>query len=298
MKNHSRLLVTLLTFWLCACATRMQSVADFGGAASKLAQDYKPFVSDIFDSCAQRQRYVALGNAGPFDDAIARRDAASLCAPLKGEEDTATLFAQVLSDYANALAKLAGVKPTVFDSGIKGLSSAAGKLDGRDGSALFDSTRLSAAARLARAAASLAVQGRQRALARSELADNQAALTTVVEAMKVYASVIYAGQLTDTHDVMSGALRRLVTASDAPTQADVLERMPWRLAQTSLRNDLAANELESRRVKAFVRSADSLLAAHAALIANFDALGGQQRLAAVSDFVAQVQDLTGDSAGL
>ena len=64
------------------CALQMQPVADFGAAANRLATTYKPFGSGIAASCEQRQRYVALGNAGTFDDAVAQRAAAAQCAPL------------------------------------------------------------------------------------------------------------------------------------------------------------------------------------------------------------------------
>jgi hypothetical protein len=116
--------------------------------------------------------------------------------------------------------------------------------------------------------------------------------------MKSYAGRVYSGQLTDTREVMRGELGRLVSASNAPTQADVESRLPWRYAQTATRADIAANELEARRVRAFDRSADALLAAHADLIANFDKIGGARRLELVAAFVAQVQAINDDAAAL
>ena len=97
---------------------------------------------------------------------------------------------------------------------------------------------------------------------------------------------------------MRGELGRLVTASNAPTQADVQARLPWRWAQTAARADIAANELEVRRVRAFDKSADALLAAHADLIANFDKIDGARRLELVAAFVAQVQAINDDAAAL
>ena len=116
--------------------------------------------------------------------------------------------------------------------------------------------------------------------------------------MKTYADKIYAGQLADTHELMAGELRRLVAASNAPTQADVEGRLPWRYAQAAARADLEANELEARRVRDFAKVADALLAAHADLIANFDKLGGARRLELVSAFVNQVKALNDDAAAL
>jgi hypothetical protein len=116
--------------------------------------------------------------------------------------------------------------------------------------------------------------------------------------MKTYAGKVYAGQLADTRDVMAGELGRLVAASDAPTQAEVEARLPWRFAQAAARADIAANELEARRVREFARTADALLAAHADLIANFDKIGGARRLELVAAFVAQVQAINDDAAAL
>jgi hypothetical protein len=116
--------------------------------------------------------------------------------------------------------------------------------------------------------------------------------------MKTYADKVYAGQLTDTRQVMSGELGRLVGASNAPTQADVENRLPWRWAQSAARADIAANELEARRVREFSKTADALLAAHADLIANFDKLGGARRLELVSAFVDKVKALNADAAAL
>jgi len=279
---------------LAGCAAPLQPVADFGAAARHLAEAYKPFTSGLGDSCEQRARYKAIGNAGAFDDAAAQREAARECRPLKEAAATAALFAKALGDYAAALASLSGVKANAFDSELRGVSSAAAKLENRAGDALFDSAKLSAASRLARAAAQMTLEGRQRRLTRATLQDNQEALGVVVEAMKTYAGAIYAGQLRDTHDVMAGELARLVLASTAATQAEVEARLPWRFAQAGMRADLAANELEARHVQAFARSADALLAAHAALVSDFDQLGDLQRLAQVADFVTRVQEIGAD----
>jgi len=280
------------------CALQMQPVADFGAAANHLATTYKPFTSGIAASCEQRERYIALGNAGAFDDAVAERAASVRCAPLKEAGATAALFGQALADYASALAKVSGTKATVFDSDIKGLSGAAAKLETKGGTPIFDSRKLGAATKIARAAAALMLQDKLQALTRATLQDNADALGVVVDAMKTYADKIYAGQLADTRELMAGELRRLVAASNAPTQGDVEARLPWRYAQAAARADIEANELEARRVRDFARAADVLLAAHADLIANFDKLGGARRLELVSAFVNQVKALNDDAAAL
>jgi len=283
---------------LAGCAAQMQPVADFGGAANHLATLYRPFTSGMGASCEQRERYVALGNPGPFDDAVAQRAAGATCAPLKEAGATAALFGQALGDYATALAKASGAKATAFDADIRGLSGAAGALANKDGTPLFDSTRLGAATKIARAAAALVTEAKVQVLTRATLMDNQDALKIVVDAMKTYAGKVYAGQLVDTRAIMTGELGRLVAASNAPTQADVESRLPWRYAQTATRADIAANELEARRVRDFDATADALLAAHADLIANFDKIGGERRLELVSAFVARVQAINDDAAAL
>ena len=283
---------------LAGCATQMQPVADFGAAANHFATVYKPFASGMGTSCEQRERYVALGSPGVFDDAVSQRGAAAKCKALNEAGATAALFGQALADYATALVKVSGAKPTALDSELRAVSGAAAKLAGRDGTPLFDSTKLGAATKIARAAAALVLEDRIQVLTRATLQDNQEALHVVVEAMKTYADKVYAGQLTDTRDIMAGELGRLVVASNAPTQADVESRLPWRFAQTAARADIAANELEARRVRAFAKTADALLAAHADLIANFDKIGGARRLELVAAFVAQVQAINDDAAAL
>jgi hypothetical protein len=293
---HAALVLSLLA---AGCATpQMQPVADFGAAANRLATDYKPFATGLATSCEERQRYKAVGDPGLFDAAAAERAAAALCGPLKQAGVTAALFGQALAEYGSALAKVSGAKPTAFDSELKDVGSAAGKLVLRDDTPVFDSTKLSAATKIARTAAALLMEGRLQQLTRATLEDNQNALRVAVEAMKTYAGQVYAGQLADTHDIMAGELGRLVAASNAPTQADVQARLPWRYAQAATRADMAANELETRRVRAFVKTADALLEAHAALIANFDKINGVQRLQLVAAFVAQVQALNDDAAAL
>jgi len=301
MSHRSRVLgpqAATLACVLAGCAAQMQPVADFGGAANHLAIVYKPFAAGMGASCEQRERYVALGNPGAFDDAAAEHAAADKCKPLREAGATAALFGQALADYAGALVKLSHARPNVFDGDIKDLSGAADKLATRDGTPIFDSGKLGAATKLARAAAALLTETKIETLKRSTLEDNQDALRVVVEAMKSYAGKVYAGQLTDTREIMRGELGRLVTASNAPTQADVQARLPWRWAQTAARADIAANELEARRVRDFDKTADGLLAAHADLIANFDKIGGARRLELVAAFVAQVQALGDDAAAL
>jgi hypothetical protein len=301
MSNRSRArmpMAAIMLSLLVGCAAQMQPVADFGAAATHLATVYKPFASGMAASCEQRERYVELGNPGPFDDAVAERAAADKCKALREAGATAALFGQALADYATALAKVSGAKPTVFDSDLKGLSSAADALVTREGTPVFDSSKLKAATKIARAAAALLTQAKIDTLTRATLADNDDALRTVVEAMKTYAGQVYAGQLANTREVMAGELGRLVTASNAPTQADVEARLPWRFAQTAARADIAANELEARRVRQFSKTADGLVAAHAELIADFDKIGGARRLELVAAFVAQVQAINEDAAAL
>jgi hypothetical protein len=291
-------LLAAIAVALGGCAAQMQPVADFGAAANHLATVYKPFTAGMAASCEQRRRYIALGNPGAFDDAAAQRDAARECGPLKEAGVTAALFGQALAEYATALAKVSGAKATAFDGDIRNVSGAAAKLATRDGTPLFDSTKLGAASKIARAAAALVLEEKLQVLTRATLQDNQDALKIVVEAMQTYANAIYAGQLTDTHDIMAGELGRLVAASNAPTQADVEGRLPWRFAQTAARADIVANELETRRVHAFAKAGDALVAAHADLIANFDKIGGARRLELVAVFVAQVQAINDDAAAL
>ena len=301
MSNRSRAfgpLAAIVLALLAGCAAQMQPVADFGGAANRLAVVYKPFTSGMGTSCEQRERYMALGNAGAFDDAAAERTAAETCKPLREAGATAALFGQALADYASALAKVSGAKPTAFDSDIREVSGAASRLAARDGTPIFDSGKLAAATKIARAAAALTTEAKLQVLTRATLEDNAEPLRVVVEAMKTYADRVYAGQLADTRQVMSGELGRLVNASNAPTQADVENRLPWRWAQTAARADIAANELEARRVREFAKTADALLAAHADLIAHFDKIGGAQRLELVAAFVAQVQAINDDAAAL
>jgi hypothetical protein len=300
MSNRARAcgpLAAIVLSLLAGCAAQMQPVADFGGAANRLAAVYKPFTSGMGTSCEQRERYMALGNPGVFDDAAAERAAADKCKPLREAGATAALFGQALADYAAALAKVSGAKPTAFDGDIRDVSDAASKLATRDGTPIFDSGKLAAATKIARAAAALATEAKLQVLTRATLQDNQEPLRVVVEAMQTYADKVYTGQLTDTRAVMTGELGRLVTASNAPTQADVENRLPWRWAQTAARADIAANELEARRVRDFSKTADALLAAHADLIANFDKIGGERRLELVSAFVAQVKAIN-DAAAL
>ena len=295
---RARLAPAAIALLLGGCAVQLQPVADFGAAANRLADTYKPFGAGIAASCEQRERYVALGNAGAFDDAVSQRAAAAKCAPLKEAGATAALFGQALADYASALAKASGAKATAFDGEIKDISGAAAKLANKDGTLVFDSTKLSAASKIARAAAALALEGRQQVLTRQILSDNADALKIVVDAMKSYAGPVYAGQLADTHDIMAGELQRLVAASNAPTQGDVEAKLPWRFAQTTARADIATNELEARHARDFAKTADALLAAHAELIADFDKIGGVRRLELVSAFVAEVKALNDDAAAL
>ena len=295
---RARLAPAAIALLLGGCAVQLQPVADFGAAANRLADTYKPFGAGIAASCEQRERYVALGNAGAFDDAVSQRAAATKCAPLREAGATAALFGQALADYASALAKASGAKATAFDGEIKDISGAAAKLANKEGTLVFDNTKLGAATKIARAAAALALEGRQQVLTRQILSDNADALKTVVDAMKSYAGGVYAGQLADTHDIMAGELQRLVAASNAPTQGDVEARLPWRFAQTAARADIAANELEARHAHDFAKTADALLAAHAELIADFDKIGGARRLELVSAFVTQVQAMNDDAAAL
>src|SRR3954466_6959873 len=101
-----RPLDVLAALLLAGGAAQMQPVADFGAAANHLADVYHPFAAGMGGSCEQRERYVARGNAGAYDDAAAERAAAARCRPLREAGATAALFGEALGDYATALAKV------------------------------------------------------------------------------------------------------------------------------------------------------------------------------------------------
>ena len=283
---------------LAGCATPMAPVADFGQAAAALATDYRPFVGGLAEACEQRAGYRALSGPGPYDLAAARREAARTCAPLREAARMAMSFSDALADYAGGLAHLAGTKDSTFDTSLRGVGTAVEHVRGADGSTLFPADSVAAADKLARAAAGLAMDRRTHAVTRAELEANHAALTTVVQAMSTVVTALYAGELRSTQDAMKLEYARLVAASLAPQQADVASRLPWRWAQQSALAELAANEAAQRRVAAFGRAAQALVAAHAALIDRFDTLDGRGRLTAVSDFLDTVRALRDGAASL
>ena len=280
-----------------ACATPLQPVADFGGAANHLVEVYKPFTSGLDATCVQRQHYISLATWGWYDEEVAERVAEYECDRLKKDGETAALFGRALAGYADALVKLSGAKPTAFDSETKDLGNTIKGLKTRDTTPLFDATKVGAATKVAVAAEDLVLQVKIQRLERATLERNQDALATTVGAMKTYASVDYLVQLRQTLGVMKGELVRLQAASTS-TQTNVEDRLPWRWAQAGLRNDIAANELQQRRAQDFAKTADALLAAHTALIANFDKLDGAKKIELVSEFVKQVQALDDDVAAL
>lgn len=288
----------LATMALAGCAAPLTPVADFGRAASSLATDYRPFVSGLADTCEQRAGYRALSVQGSYDLVSARREASKQCAPLREATHTAGLVADALGDYAAALGRLAGVKDTALDGPLRDVSGSLEALPGRDGDPLFSHDTVSAATKLARAAAALAVQQRTHALAREALVDHHAELVTVVASMKTFVTAVYAGELASTRELMKGEYARLVAASHAATQGDVQVHLPYRWAQASALAELEANEAAQRRAAAFGRAADALVAAHAALIDRFDTLDGQARVAAVSDLLDRVRALRDDAAAI
>jgi hypothetical protein len=275
---------------LAGCAAQMQPVADFGASADHLAGAYKPFTSDLADSCQQQQRYVALSARGDYDDQAVRRDAATFCAQFKQAGTEAAALGEGVSAYGAALVKLSGAKATVFDGDILAASGKLGAIT-RDGEPLIASHDLNVATKALRATALLVEEGKLQTLTKQTLQDNQAALAVVVGAMKRYADQIYDHQLADAHAILSGERVSLVAVSRAPAASDVPAVLPARLAQVAMDADIAANRQAHERVLAFDKAADALLAAHADLIADFDTLKGVERIKAVQDVVKRVRAL-------
>ena len=293
MSNRLRapwLPAALATSLLAGCAAQMQPVADFGASANHLSAAYKPFTTDLRDSCEQQQRYVALSAPGAYDDEVVWRDAAAFCVQYKQAGAEAAVLGDALSTYAVALVKLSGAKATVFDSEIREASSELGAMT-HDGEPVIASQELSVATKALRATALLVTEGRLQTLTKSTLQDNQVPLETVVGAMKRYADSIYDHQLTDTRAILEGEHASFVAASNAPAASDVPRVLPWRLAQPALRADIDANKQAHEHVVAFDTAADALVKAHADLVANFDTLQGVKQLKQVQDFVAKVQAL-------
>ncbi len=292
-----RALAAIALALLGGCAAQMKPVADFGAAANHLATAYKPFTSGLADSCEQKRRYVALSAPGAYDDEIVARDAATSCANARQAGAQAAALGDGVAAYANALVKLSGAKPTVFDSNISHVGSKLGDVK-VDGVAVVDSSDLGLATKALRATAVLVDEGKLQVLTRETLRDNHGALVTVVNAMKRYASGVYAPQLADTRTILLGEHDVLIASSRAATPADVAAALPARLAQPAMRADIDANKLEAERVAAFDKAADALVAAHADLVANFDTLAGVEKLELVSTFVAKVQAIKERAAAL
>ena len=114
MTNRSRTpwpLAAIALVLLGGCAAQMQPVADFGAASSHLATVYKPFTAGMATSCEQRERYMALGNAGAYDDAVAERAAGDKCrAAARGRRHRGAVRPGAGATTPTALAKLSGAK--------------------------------------------------------------------------------------------------------------------------------------------------------------------------------------------
>jgi len=269
-------------------AVDVKPVADFGNTAIAWSESYRPLVADLSTTCIERRLYRGLEEPGPYDARSARDGAATDCRPLVDAGKTADHFADAVSAYAAALVTLAKAKPDALSDNIGDVVKAAGSLKEKGGDAYFNSTQISAASKIASTAVDLLLAKRRQTLTRELLERNQEPLATTVGAMKFFAVDIYGGELRNTKLTVDSVRDRLRAASD--TQAlGRASPVPVRLAQREVYDDLRAIDDREQAIARFATAADALVAAHADLVAKFDTLDSNERVASVSDFFQKVK---------
>lgn len=293
MLYHVRWMILAAAVVSTGCATPPPELAKFGGAATALADSYRPILASPSRLCAEASVLTQMATDLTFDvrriDDEGRRNAG--CQTLADQQATRSVVADAIAAYGEQLSLLAGADPKALAPDIAGIATAAKGIQTQGGDPLFDATRIDALSRITAILVELARTGEARRTARDVMAQAQQPLGSLVGEMQTWTEGTVIPRLKSAIDRRQALMGGLVAQSDASATRRPLTTYPSRLAQVSLLEDIEALQRELKTAQAFVPASTAFVDSHQALREALDSPDKDARITAVRRFVDQLRAL-------
>lgn len=270
-------LAILATLALMSGCANLSAVRSFADETKKLSAAFDPMLAGSTASCTDKYKRKKLLTSRNFDPAAAEAAAAELCGPIDENNQVIAALNDLLEQYADTLAALADDRLPSYKAELDGLAAALGQVK-RQGSqeSLIPPAKLSAVAALTAFLGRAATEHLQRGAIR-DLLHHEAAIMTVTDALKDYATLNYLAWLRDErreNEVLRKSLD--LSAATEPLAANYLKTL-----LLSEERQIAARE---NTVRAFVQSVAQLQALNAEIGRKFDHLEDKELLAQLARF--------------
>ncbi|MFJ7792616.1 hypothetical protein [Pseudomonas sp. NPDC096950] len=231
MKNNFLALVIFLPLLLGGCGYNVKAIKSFESSTNSLTTSFKEMTQATETRCYTTFR--AFASIQPKNDDYRRinQAAESGCKQFVEENKTTEMIADVISGYADALAKVVGVEPNYLDDENSSLEKAAAELKDRKETPEFKKEDLSAVSKLANTIAKVYTTYKVKKESVALIQRNKALVNANVEKMSLYATRIYEDQMRLEQAVLQSVLDDLIKASKLPKGAATGSVVPHRLAQ-------------------------------------------------------------------
>jgi len=265
------------------------AVRTFADETKQLSITFEPMLAGSSTSCADKYIRKKLITSSDFDPARVEKEAAEMCAPIAENNQAIARLNQLLEQYADTLAALADDKLPSYQAELGGLSASLGKLK-KPGTqeALVGSDKLSAVTSLAEFLSRVATQHLQKDSMR-ELLNHEAAIQTITNALRDYATLNYRGWLRDErreNEVLYKALDRSKETLAANYLKTILLREDRLIAQ------------RDQAIDAFVASLEQLQKANAEIRQKFDQQDDKALIAQLVNYAKEVSRLRRQMQGV
>ncbi len=272
-------LISLVALNGCA---NLAAVRTFADDTKKLSAAFDPMLAGASASCTDKYIRKKLITSTHFDPAAVEQAAAELCGPIEADNQVVARLNLLLEQYADTLAALADDKLPSYKTELDGLTASLGKVR-KAGSqeSLVSPDKLGAVAALSEFLSRIATRHLQKEAIR-DLLNHEAAIQTVTNALKEYATLNYRAWLRDERRE-NEVLYRSLDRSNETLAANYLK--------TVLLNENRKIAEREKAIDGFVTAVDQFQKANAEIRRKFEYQDDKELIAELTSFAKEVSRL-------
>ncbi|MBX9401716.1 hypothetical protein K4L06_10370 [Lysobacter sp. BMK333-48F3] len=266
-----------------ACAN-FSAVEKYSDQTKKLSAAFAPMMAGSVQSCVDHYTRRKLITSTSFDPAQVQTAAQAHCKGAVEANEPIAALNDLLAQYADTLAALSDKKLPSYSEDFGALKGSLAKLTDDDGTTpTFEKAELDSVIALADFLARIGTQYKQRKHIR-ELLGHEAAVFTIVDTLKSYATLNYKGYLDDELGTMKPLQLSLERAAKT-------EPLAANAAKSTLLTETRQIEARRASIDQFVKAADQLKVSHAKLREKIDRLDDAELAKQLNDYAKEVNAL-------
>lgn len=289
MKAISLPMILMFTLLLAGCGYNVKAIKTFEESTVGFSGSFKDIVKETEARCALSRKVEALTIRDKSKYKDIEEWVSTHCTPLAEKNKTMLMVADVVVAYANGLALVVGVDPSMLDDELSKMETVAGELENREGNNVIKKSEVTATAAVGKFLASVYLTHQVKKHTVRNIQQHKDMINTDVEKLALYVSDIYKKEVERDKILVGGAMLQLERSSVVGEKSPVGPSIPYRMAQIQFAEGLKDADKAEEIAISFQSAANDMVKANNDLEQNFSKLSKDEQLASVLAFAKQAK---------